>query len=301
VTGVTIDFEPHRSHLRGVAFRMLGSIAEADDAVQEAWLRLDRAAPTDVANPRGWLTTVVAHICLDMLRSRTARREDALDQRPEHAERAAPGSAEAELMLADEVGLALLVVLDRLEPAERLAFVLHDLFGMPFDEIAAIVGRSSDATRQLASRARRRVQGSPPPVAELAAQRHIVETFFAALRRGDVDGLIAILDPDVEFRAGDDTGRVNVIRGATNWAPNAVGYTRFANRIAPVLIDGAVGLVMAQKGRAARVLTFGFAGGRIVRADVIVDRARLEAMEIAALDLAVTPVTSGAADPSSQQ
>jgi RNA polymerase sigma factor (sigma-70 family) len=295
VPGASIEFEPHRSHLRGVAFRMLGSLAEADDAVQEAWLRLDRAAPTDVANPRGWLTTVVAHICLDMLRSRAARREEALDQ---HGERPAAGSAEAELMLADEVGLAILVVLDRLEPAERLAFVLHDLFGMPFDEIAAIVARSPDATRQLASRARRRVQGSPPPVAELASQRHIVETFFAALRRGDVDGLIAILDPDVEFRAGDDTGRVNVIRGATSWAPNAVGYARFANRIAPALIDGAVGLVMAQKGRAARVLTFGFAGGRIVRADVIVDRARLEAMEIAALDL---PVTSGPAEPSSPQ
>src|SRR5215475_746461 len=188
-----IDFEGHRSHLRGVAYRMLGSLSEADDAVQEAWLRLERAEPTDVVNPRGWLTTVVARICLDMLRTRTARREEPLDAR---ADRPATTDAAQELMLADSVGLALLVVLDKLEPAERLAFVLHDLFGVPFDEIATIVARSPDAARQLASR------------------RHIVETFIAALRRGDVEGMIAILDPEVVARASDDAGNVRQVRGA---------------------------------------------------------------------------------------
>src|SRR5688572_20306333 len=194
---------------------MLGSLAEADDAVQEAWLRLDRAAPTDVANPRGWLTTVVGRICLDMLRARSSRREEPLDPR---ADAPAAGDAEQELMLTDSVGLALLVVLDKLDPAERLAFVLHDLFGVPFDEIATIVARSPDAARQLASRARRRVQGSPPPDADLASQRHIVESFIAALRRGDVEGLIAVLAPDVVGRAGDDTGNVREVRGARTWA-----------------------------------------------------------------------------------
>lgn len=273
-----IDLEPHRGHLRGVAFRMLGSLAEADDAVQEAWLRLDRAAPSDVANPRGWLTTVVAHICLDMLRTRAARGEQPLEPR---ADPPAPGDAEQELVLADSVGLALLVVLDKLEPAERIAFVLHDLFGVPFDEIAAIVARSPDAARQLASRARRRVHGSRPPDAELASQRQLVETFISALRRGDLEALIAILDPDVVVRAADPSGHVRELRGARAWAEGAVAYAQLASHLAPALIDGAVGLVMAPKGRVVRALRFTFEADRIASAEVITDRARLDALAIA--------------------
>jgi RNA polymerase sigma-70 factor (ECF subfamily) len=288
---VTIDFEQHRSHLRGVAYRMLGSLPEADDAVQEAWLRLDRADPSEVANPRGWLTTVVARVCLDMLRTRTSRREEPLDMR---ADRPAGTDAKQELMLADSVGLALLVVLDKLEPAERLAFVLHDLFGVPFDEIATIVSRSPEAARQLASRARRRVQGSRPPETDLASQRHIVETFIAALRRGDVEGLIAILDPEVVGRAGDDTGNVREVRGARTWASGAVAFAQLANHMAPALIDGSVGLVMAPKGRLLRALRFTFEGGRIARAEVIADRARLDALDIAAIE---SPTPTGDSSP----
>jgi len=278
---VTIDFEQHRSHLRGVAYRMLGSLAEADDAVQEAWLRLDRADPSDVANPRGWLTTVIARVCLDMLRTRASRRDEPLDPR---ADRPEASDAEQELMLADSVGLALLVVLDKLEPAERLAFVLHDLVGMPFDEIATIVARSPVAVRQLASRARRRVQGSRPPDADLASQRHVVETFIAALRRGDVEGLIAILDPEVVGRASDDKGNVREVRGARTWASGAVAFAQLANHMAPALIDGSVGLVMAPNGRLLRALRFTFEGGRIARAEVIADHARLDALDIAAIE-----------------
>ncbi len=289
---MTIDFEEHRSHLRGVAYRMLGSLSEADDAVQEAWLRLDRADPSDLVNPRGWLTTVVARVCLDMLRTRTSRREEPLDPR---ADRPAATDAEQELMLANSVGLALLVVLDKLEPAERLAFVLHDLFGVPFDEIATIVSRSPEATRQLASRARRRVQGSRPPVTDLASQRHVVETFIAALRRGDVEGLIAILHPEVVGRAGDDTGNVREVRGARTWASGAVAFAQLANHMAPALIDGSVGLVMAPKGRLFRALRFTFEGGRIASAEVIADRARLDALDIAAIE-SPTP-TENSSDP----
>lgn len=288
---MTIEFEEHRSHLRGVAYRMLGSLSEADDAVQEAWLRLDRADPSDVANPRGWLTTVVGRICLDMLRTRTSRREEPLDPR---ADRPGPADAEQEMMLADSVGLALLVVLDKLEPAERIAFVLHDLCGMAFDEIAPIVSRSSDATRQLASRARRRVQGSPPPDTDLASQRHVIEMFVTALRGGDVAGLIAILDPAVVVHFGDDKGNVHELRGAAvaadNWAKGATAFKQFAHLFTFALVDGSVGLVMAPKGRPVRALRFTFDGGRIARADIIADRARLEALDIA--------VTSGPLAPS---
>lgn len=277
-----IDFEHHRSHLRGVAYRMLGSLAEADDAVQEAWLRLDRAEPSDVANPRGWLTTVVARICLDMLRARTSRREEPLDAR---ADLPAPSDAKQELMLADSVGLALLVVLERLEPAERLAFVLHDLFGLPFDEIAPIVSRSPEAARQLASRARRRVQGSKPADTDLASQRHVVESFLAALRRGDVEGMVAVLDPDVVGRATDDKGNVREVRGARTWASGAVAFSQVIGRmgVTAALVDGAVGLVVAPKGKLFRVLAFTFANGRIASAEVIMDRARLDALDIAPL------------------
>ena len=282
---MTIDFEQHRSHLRGVAYRMLGSLAEADDAVQEAWLRLDRADPRDVANPRGWLTTVVARICLDTLRTRTSRREDSIDLRADN--RAAATDAEQELMHAESVGLALLVVLDKLEPAERIAFVLHDLFGIPFDEIATIVSRSPAAARQLASRGRRRVQGSRPPDTDLASQRHVVETFISVLRRGDVQGLIAILDPDVVLGA-DVTGEVSETRGrdvvAPTWSAGAAAFARFADLFTLALIDGSVGLLLAPKGRLVRALRFTFEGSLIARADIITDRARLDALDIAAID-----------------
>lgn len=290
---VAIDFEQHRSHLRGVAYRMLGSRSEADDAVQEAWLRLDRAERGDIANPRAWLTTVVARVCLDMLRTRASRREEPLDTR---ADRPAASNAEHELVLADSVGLALLVVLDKLEPAERIAFVLHDLFGVPFDEIATIVSRSPDATRQLASRARRRVQGSRPPDTELASQRHIVETFIAVLRSGDLAGLIAILDPEIVLHA-DVAGNVTEIRGrelvARNWTEGAAAFARFADLFAVVLVDGSVGLVMAPKGRPVRALRFTFEGGLIARAEIIAERARLDALDIAAIEGAPTSAPAG--------
>lgn len=278
---MAFDLEPHREHLRGVAYRMLGSLAEADDAVQEAWLRLERAAPTDIVNPRGWLTTVVARICLDMLRARASRREEPIEH---GADRAASGDAEQELIFADSVGRALMVVLDKLEPPERIAFVLHDLCGMPFDEVAAIVARSPEATRQLASRARRRVQGSPPPEIDLAAQRHVVETFVAALRIGDVAGLISILDPDVAVRFDDaEPAMRGAELAATTWAKGATAFARFADLFTPALVDGAVGLVMAPKGRLVRALRFAFEAGRIVRADIIADRARLGALDVAAI------------------
>lgn len=284
-----IDFEEHRSHLRGVAYRMLGSLHEADDAVQEAWLKVDRAEPSDIANPRGWLTTVVARVCLDMLRTRTSRREDPIDLRAD-----APGGAgaEEELMLADSVGQAVLVVLDKLEPAERIAFVLHDLCGIAFDEIAAIVGRTPDAARQLASRARRRVQGSRPTDTVLASQRQIVETFVAALRGGDLAGLIAILDPNVVVSFGGPK-EVPDIHGAelaaTTWVKGATAFAQFADQFDRVLIDGAVGLAMAPKGRLVRALRFTFEDGRITRADIIADRERLDALD-------VEPITTSLAE-----
>jgi RNA polymerase sigma-70 factor (ECF subfamily) len=280
----TIDFEPHRSHLRGVAFRMLGSLAEADDAVQETWLRLDSAAPTDIANPRGWLTTVVSRICLDMLRARTSRREDPFD--PRAADRPTTTDAEQELVLADSVGLALLVVLDKLEPAERLAFVLHDLFSVPFDEIATIVSRTPEATRQLASRARRRVQGSPPPDTELASQRRVIDTFITALKSADFAALIAILDPEIVLDA-DVAGQITQLRGrdlvARNWTEGAAAFARFADMFVVALVDGSLGLVMAPKGRPVRVLRFTFEDGLIARAEIIGDRVRLDALEITPL------------------
>jgi RNA polymerase sigma factor (sigma-70 family) len=281
---VTIDFEEHRSHLRGVAFRMLGSLAEADDAVQEAWLRLDRAEPSDVANPRGWLTTTVSRICLDMLRTRSSRREEPL----EHDDRPETTDAAQELMLADSVGRALLVVLDKLEPAERIAFVLHDLFNVPFDDIATIVSRSPDATRKLASRARQRVQGSRPPDTVLASQRHVVSSFVAALRSGNLQGLIALLDPDVVVSFGGAGANVPEIRGAEtaaeNWVKGATAFAQFADYFAHALVDGSVGLVMAPKGRPVRALRFTFDNGRITRADIIADRAQLDALDIAPID-----------------
>ncbi len=284
---MTIDFEEHRTHLRGVAYRMLGSVAEADDALQEAWLRVDRAEPSDVANPRGWLTTVVARICLDMLRARSSRREEPLEARDD---RPASTDAEQEMMIADQVGLALLVVLDKLDPAERVAFVLHDMCSMSFDEIAPIVSRSTDATRQLASRARRRVQGSRPPETDIASQRHVINTFVTALKAGDVAGLLAILAPGVVLRSSDVTGTESELRGAetvaTTWAKGAAAFKQFAHLMEVALVDGHVGLVMAPKGRMVRALRFTFEDGRIATAEILASRESLDALDVAALDVA---------------
>jgi RNA polymerase sigma-70 factor (ECF subfamily) len=276
-------FEEHRDHLRSVAYRMLGSLSEADDAVQEAWLRLHRAGASGVENLRGWLTTVVSRVCLDMLRSRRSRREEPLDAQPDRAAGAGVGDPESEAAMADSVGLALLVVLDTLAPAERLAFVLHDLFALPFEEIAGIVGRSPAAARQLASRARRRVQGAPAPDADLTRQRGLVEAFLAALRGGDLAALVAVLDPDVVVRAdrtvAPPDGRET--RGAADWARQAVQFSRAAQgAVVPALIDGEMGLALAPGGRVLRVLRFTIDGGRITEIDIVADPARLQQLEV---------------------
>jgi len=283
------QFEENRGHLRGVAYRMLGSLNEADDAVQEAWLRLSRSDASTIENLGGWLTTVVAHVCLDMLRSRTSRREEELE--PEMSAPATTVSKakdpEQETLLADSVGLALLVVLDRLAPAERLAFVLHDMFAVPFDEIALILGHSPESARQLASRARRRVQGAPPPKSNVLEQRKIVDAFLAAVRGGDIEGLIAVLDPDVVVRvdaAAAHPGAAREVRGAAAWAKSAIAFSRnVAGSFEAMLIDGDVGLGWAPSGHLARVLRFSFANGKIATVDVIGDPARLRDLEFGML------------------
>jgi RNA polymerase sigma factor (sigma-70 family) len=285
------QFEAHRGHLRGVAYRMLGSSSEADDAVQEAWLRLSHTGSEGIDNLGGWLTTVVGRVCLDMLRARKARREESFGSKPPEPATAAPGGPvdpEQEAALADSVGVALLVMLDALAPAERLAFVLHDLFGVSFDEIATIVGRTPDAARQLASRARRRVQGAgTTSTADLTQQRHVVETFLSALRRGDIDGLLNVLDPDLVVRADIAAARPGApseVRGASNWVKGAVQFSRMMPAGQPALVNGEVGVVLAVRGRLFRVLRFTLANGRIRQIDVIADPAAL-----GALDLAVMP------------
>lgn len=287
------QFEQNRSHLRAVAYRMLGSLSEADDAVQDAWLKLSRADANSIENLGGWLTTVVARVCLDMLRARNARREEVLDaQAPEPAashDRTKPAlDPEQEAMLAESVGLALLVVLDTLAPAERISFVLHDLFAVPFETIAAIVGRTPTATRQLASRARRRVQGAEAASsAEIVAQRKIIDRFLAALRSGDVEALVAVLDPDVVIRA-DSTAQpleaAREMRGARNWAPQAIAAARGARAARPALIDGSVGLVVAPRGQLFLALRFSFAHGRIASYEVIGDPERLRRLKLAVLE-----------------
>jgi RNA polymerase sigma-70 factor (ECF subfamily) len=265
VTELADAFEEHRSHLRLVAHRMLGSATEADDAVQEAWLKLMRADAGAVENLRGWLTTVVARVCLDMLRARTSRREDPLADAPEPT---VVSAATADRELAESVGLALLVVLDRLDPAERLAFVLHDLFAMPFDQIAPIIGRSTAAARQLASRGRRRVQGASAPEVDLATQRRVVDAFIAALRAGDMEALVAVLDPDVVAHVD---GAVTQVRGAREWARGAVGFQRAAEHMRPVLVDGRVALAFAPGGKVVRVLVLGFAGATIRDVEIVTE------------------------------
>jgi RNA polymerase sigma-70 factor (ECF subfamily) len=281
-------FEEHRTHLRAVAYRMLGSLSEVDDAVQEAWLRLSRADTAGIDNLGGWLTTVVAHVCLDMLRSRTSRREEPFT--PEAPEPVATGtrgsSPEQEALLADSVGLALLVVLDRLTPAERLAFVLHDMFAVPFEEIAPIVGRSAEAARQLASRARRRVRGGGAPDPDLVRQREVVEAFIAALRGGDFEGLLAVLDPDLVVRADMPVpaGAPREIRGAAVWAKGAIAYGHLAQLARPMLVNGAVGIVVAPRGRLVRALRFTIANGKITEIEVIGDPARLGELDVSIVD-----------------
>ena len=248
-------FEQNRGHLRAVAYRMLGTSNEADDAVQEAWLRLSRSDAGTIQNLGGWLTTVVSRVCLDMLRSRSSRKEEALDVQPAEpiAIREGQRDPEQETLLADSIGTALLIVLDRLDPAERLAFVLHDMFAVSFDEIASIVGRSPEAARQLASRARRRIQSAPAvPKASLWEQRRVVDAFLDALRRGDFEGLVAVLDPDIVVRVDEAAARPGPpreIRGARNWAKGAIAFSRQLKGTAhPMLVNGEVGLVWTPGG-----------------------------------------------------
>jgi len=281
-------FEEHRAHLRGVAYRMLGSASEAEDAVQEGWIRLGRSDVTNVENLRAWLTTVVARVCLDMLRTRTARREDALDTHvPDMVITRADGTPESDAMRADSVGLALLVVLDTLEPAERLAFVLHDVFGMTFDEIAPVVDRSVVATRQLASRARRRVQGRAPSADDLRQQRRVVDAFMAAAQKGDFEGLVAVLDPDIVLRAdgGAMSALSRVVRGASAVAAQAATFSRSDLSSQVVLVNGHLGVVSSRSdGRLFSVLGFTIAGGRIVEMDILADPDRLSRLDLSAIE-----------------
>jgi RNA polymerase sigma-70 factor, ECF subfamily len=278
------QFEAHRDHLQRVAYRMLGSTGEADDAVQEAWLRLSRAEAVGIANLGGWLTTVVARVCLDTLRSRKSRREEPLEGEPQPAaghERAVDPEREAEL--ADSVGLALLVVLEALEPAERVAFVLHDMFDLPFEEIAPIVGRSPTAARQLASRARRRVRGTKTSQAAVASQRKVVDAFLAAARIGDVAGLLAVLDPDVVLHADRAAVRLSGIAELSGAEAVANNFNGKAQQARPALVDGALGVVVAPQGRLLLVLNLTFTGDRIASIEVVADPDRLEALDLSTL------------------
>jgi RNA polymerase sigma-70 factor (ECF subfamily) len=288
--GLADRFEVHRSHLQAVAYRMLGSLSDAEDAVQEAWLRLQRVSADGVDNLAGWLTTVVARVCLDMLRSRASRREELVGQRlPDGIRDPDQGDdPEQEAILADSVGRALLVVLDRLAPAERIAFVLHDMFAVPFEEIAPIVGRSSVATKKLASRARHRVRGTPAASgAELAARRHVVEAFLAASRAGDVDAVLAVLAPDVVRRADRAAlppGRATEVRGARAVAGEIAAFGSNARLAEPALIDGAVGVVIAPRGRLLLALTVTIERDKVVGYELIADPARLHQLDLAVLD-----------------
>src|ERR1043166_418489 len=277
-------FESNRSHLRGVAYRMLGSLSEADDAIQEAWLRLSRSDSREIDNLGGWLTTVVARICLDMLRSRKSRREEPMGP---HVPEPAAGleATEQEALLADSVGLALLVVLQTLTPAERIAFVLHDMFDVPFDDVAPIVGRTPAAARQLASRARRRVQGADKtPETDITAQKQVVDAFLAASKGGDFEGLLKLLDPDVVFRAdltATRMGGVAELRGAEAGENSFEGRAQAARS---GLIDGAVGAIVAPNGRLMLVLRVSIANGRIAGIEAVADPDRLGTLKLGVLD-----------------
>ncbi|MFF0308715.1 RNA polymerase sigma factor SigJ [Streptosporangium sp. NPDC004379] len=279
-------FEEHRPRLRGAAYRMLGSVSEADDAVQEAWLRLDRDGADGVDNLGAWLTTVVARVCLNVLRSRGQRREDPFETHmPDPIVGPESGTdPEREAVLADSVGLALLVVLETLSPAERLAFVLHDMFAVPFEEIAPVIERSPAAARQLASRARRRVRGqAPAPDPDLTRQRDVVDAFFAAARDGDFDALVAVLDPEVVLRSDGGTARTRhtvTFRGARNVAGQAVTFGRFSPFVRPALVNGAAGVVVAANGRPLAVMAFTVTGGRVAAIDVLSDPDRLNRLDL---------------------
>jgi RNA polymerase sigma factor (sigma-70 family) len=281
-------FEEHRTRLRAVAYRMLGSLSEADDAVQEAWIRLNRTDANQVENLGGWLTTVVARVSLNMLRSRKVRREEAMGVRvPEPIlDRADAMDPEHEAVLADSVGLALLVVLENLSPPERLAYVLHDIFAMPFDEIAPIVDRSPEAARQLASRARRRVRGEyAVPVTDLETQRKVVDAFLAAARDGDFEALLEVLDPDVVLRADlGPAGGSRELRGARAVAGQALFYSRMGLVTRPALVNGALGGVSTRDGEPFAVGGYTIRGGKIVEIDILADPERLSALDLTILD-----------------
>jgi RNA polymerase sigma-70 factor (ECF subfamily) len=282
-------FEEHRTHLRAVAYRMLGSLTDADDAVQEAWLKLGRSEPADIDNLGGWLTTVVGRVCLDMLRSRRLRREDPLESHlPDPVvSREDSTDPETQALIADSVGLALLVVLESLTPAERLAFVLHDMFGLPFEEIAPIIDRTPVAARKLASRARRQVHGAAPgPDPDLATQRRVVDAFLAAARGGDLDALLAILDPDIVLRADTGTmphGGMRILRGSAAVARQASTFQRMAtaSTTEPVLVNGVAGLVSTIDGDVISIISFTIADERIVAIDILSDPARLAQLDLA--------------------
>ena len=273
-------FEENRTHLRAVAFRMLGSASEAEDAVQEAWLRLSRSDTKSVENLSGWLTTVVARVCLDMLRSRKSRREESLEThlRDAFADGTNP---EHEVLMADSVGLALLVVLETLAPAERLAFVLHDMFAMPFEEIAPIVGRSTAAARQLASRARRRVQGAATAEdTDLTRNRQVVDAFLAASREGDFEGLLALLDPDVVLRADSAAVRVGALGGARGAREVAETFKGRARTARPAVVSGSPGAVWAPGGQPRVAFAFTIVNGKIVAIDLVAEPERLAQVEV---------------------
>jgi len=279
-------FEENRPHLQAVAYRLLGSLSEADDAVQEAWLRLSRSDMSEVSNLGGWLTTVVARISLNMLRARKVRHEEPLE-----AAELEPGMREPEVtdpeqeaLLTDSVGLALLVVLERLTPAERLAFVLHDIFALPFDEIAPIVEREVAATRQLASRARRQIRGEAKEAsADLAARREVVDAFLAASREGSFDALLALLDPDIVYRADWASGKSRVVRGATAVVRQSRAFLRLARFAQPVLVNSTVGVVVAPRGRLRYVASIRITGGKIVQIHVMADPAVLRQLHLSVL------------------
>ncbi|MGA5817316.1 RNA polymerase sigma factor SigJ [Kitasatospora sp. NPDC094028] len=284
-------FEAERPQLRSVAYRMLGSVAEAEDAVQEAWLRLERSDVGEVRNLGAWLTTVVGRICLDQLRSRTARKEDPLpeeDGRVRLPDPVVGGLAaldpEREILVADSVGLALMVVLETLSPAERVAFVLHDLFELPFDAIAEVLGRTPAATRQLASRARRRVQGATPAAdTDTVRKRRVVDAFLAAARGGDFEALLTVLDPDVVARSDGGTLVPSVLRrGAAEVASQAITFARFAAEARPVLVNGSPGVVSYAGGRLLSVMSFTIHDGRVTGLDILTDPTRLAALGLPA-------------------
>ncbi|MBO2452459.1 RNA polymerase sigma factor SigJ [Actinomadura barringtoniae] len=277
-------FEEHRSHLRAVAYRILGSVSEAEDAVQEAWFRLVRSDADEIDNLGGWLTTVVGRLCLDQLRSRESRREDPYGEYERIPDpivgRMDAIDPEQEVMLADQVGLALMVVLETLNPAERLAFVLHDMFSLSFEEIAPIVDRTPAATRQLASRARRRVQGSPAPDTDTERQRTVIEAFMAAARGGDFEALVSLLDPDVVLRADVGGLALQITRGAAEVAGKAMMFQRFAASTHAIMINGLPGSVTAPGGKPSAVMSLTLRDGKIVGIDIIADLTRLDTLDI---------------------